>query len=86
LRGELAGWLVLRVPAATAVPGPAAASADDAALSPGPPGAAAASPPGAGRERLYGMPLTTCALWRFGRALLGDKAPEADAQTCRDTP
>ncbi|MCC6246953.1 MAG: hypothetical protein IT499_04220 [Rubrivivax sp.] len=45
-------------------------------------------------ERLYGLPLTTCALWRFGRGLLPaaqaaeaiDKAQPTGAAACADSP
>jgi len=62
VRGEWAGWLVLRT--------------------------ASGSPQ---RAVVHGLPLTTCALWRFGQPLLGgearaDAALEAGPAPCRKVP
>ncbi|MBL8287245.1 MAG: hypothetical protein JNL85_04610 [Rubrivivax sp.] len=55
-------------------------------LAAGSPGGAAM--PGEGDSpRLYGMPLTTCALWRLGQTLLPPgQSTRAAAGTCRDGP
>ncbi|MBI5716531.1 MAG: hypothetical protein HZC37_02465 [Burkholderiales bacterium] len=71
VRGAWSGWLVLR----TAAPAPIA-------------GAAPGSPAAEGDAvRLYGLPLTTCALWRFGQALLPpDAAHPSGPATCTESP
>jgi len=103
VHGKWSGWLVMRTRAAArgggavAVAGATSGAASGAA--PGAPGGAGASgaasgdapgrPPAAAPtdERLYGMPLTTCALWRFGRGLLpAEPAAPADEAPCADSP
>lgn len=68
VRGEWSGWLLLRTRAAEA-PG-------SKPLAGAPPTDTAAAGPGL---RVYGLPLTTCALWRFGQALLPAASAAAGA-------
>lgn len=103
VRGEWSGWLVLRTRAPVRAPmGVAAGMATSAATS-APTGAmtsaatsaapAASAGVGTGTaaagaaERLYGLPLTTCALWRFGQALLPAGGAQASGHaTCTESP